>query len=167
MPKRYTHKDKFVELEFQNLYTEFRKQTLDVVRGISGTPGVAGPPGPDGEDGQSGIQTLCKWFTGSGLLGTVPANALISGLWAIVYSWNTPHDTGTFQIEANSVTEISTVVDLTQQAPNFVLWPRQEFFDSEQEFIGSLVTVDTDINFVTNKTGQFLVCLNFIPTVAL
>jgi hypothetical protein len=84
-------------------------------------PGVAGPPGPDGEDGQSGIQTLCKWFTGSGLLGTVPANALISGLWAIVYSWNTPHDTGTFELEANSVTEISTVVDLTQQAPNFVL----------------------------------------------
>lgn len=166
MPKRYVHQDRFVELEFQNLFTELRKQHIDIAQGARGERGSDGAAGPDGAPGQSGIQTLIKLFTDSGELGTVPKNSLVFDLWCVLYSWDGPNDLVSFQLQANSVDVVDTEVQLTPGAPQ-ILWPPIDFFDGSHAFYGSLAEEDLLIEFVSPKTGQFLVCLNYIPTVGL
>ena len=164
MPKKYIHSDKFVELEFQNLYTEIRKQSLDIVRGVAGAPGAAGP---DGAPGQSAIQTLITVATSSGdtTLGTVPINSIIFDIWCILYSWDGSNDTVTFKLKANDVDVIST--EITLNTPPTILWPITDFFDGTNTFYGSLTGEDKVIKFNSPRDGQFLVCLNYIPTVGL
>ena len=181
--KLYNHSDRFVELEFQNIYNFLT---------AGGKTGTRGPRGPQGYPGSSEVLSLKQWILQSELDGggeyefdeTLPAGSLILDIYGVIpsedYQWTNymqdpPNDTleveHSFEINTTSYTPLveATTEYTTDTGICIRVWPLATHYTTPAEWMGAFNIVEQALTFKcdtceigSSEPGRLFICLNYI-----
>jgi hypothetical protein len=183
--KKYVHLDKFIDLEFWNLYAQvLGNRGLQGDRGETGPAGVAGPQGETGIQGEigpvgdpSGVLTL-KYkvrentldVNGRKNIGTLPTYHIITSIVGVAVQRFWPEGDHTFLLGYDSDPGEDNLYNTAgvSWVDNTRVWPvAATYGDPVAAWLGLIETDSEDIIFTCDtsaKTGSgiFVVIINYL-----